>query len=63
MYLQKVVKTAKVYMYVRYNAISYTIVLYARRLTVSQMKHVTTGAHMNACTNLMVVDVTSHLTI
>ena len=61
MCLQKVVKTAKVYTYVKYNAISYIVILYARRLTASQMKQVTTGAHMNTCITLMVVDVTSHL--
>ena len=54
-------KTAKVYTYVRYNAISYIVILYARRLTASQMNHVTTGAHMNTCITLMIVDVTSHL--
>ena len=59
MCLQKVVKTAKVY---TYSAINYTVILYVRRLTASWMKHVTTtGAHMNACTTLIVVDVTSHL--
>ena len=59
MCLQKVVKTAKVY---TYSAINYTVILYIRRLTASRMKHVTTtGAHMNACTTLIVVDVTSHL--
>ena len=44
-----------------YSAINYTVILYVRRLTASRMKHVTTtGAHMNACTTLIVVDVYHH---
>ena len=49
MYLQIVVKTAEVYTYIGYNAISYIVILYVRRLSASQMKHVAhwcTHGHM-----------------
>ena len=60
MCLQKVVKTAKVYTYVKYNAISYYS-NFIHKKTNCFTNEVTTGAHMNTCITLMVVDVTSHL--